>query len=303
LFVTLDKTTQDIEGVKNFIGELQVNGCPIEYDSTYKYWKFTGDLVVTGGIVSFSSDTARDFASITDGVEVDGRTILNEGGVLMLNPELTLGGEGGGELNTVAWGNIQGKPTTIKGYGITDAYTKTEADELLAKKKYVDDTFVTIGGDTVQNITGEKNFTGGLQVNGSPLVYNEQYGYWKIEGDLIITGGIASFSSDMAYDPISIMDGILTDGVTIQVNKTTKRLEVIGGGSGGGLNETQVKNIIESYNYLTSDTVATSSEKGIASFSNDFSVSNGHVSLNGVRVKVVSPSDSMSESGTLYIVV
>jgi len=33
-----------------------------------------------------------------------------------------------GEAGSVAWGNITGKQTTISGYGITDAYTKTEAD-------------------------------------------------------------------------------------------------------------------------------------------------------------------------------
>lgn len=31
-------------------------------------------------------------------------------------------------LTSVAWGIITGKPTTIAGYGITDAYTKTETD-------------------------------------------------------------------------------------------------------------------------------------------------------------------------------
>lgn len=33
-----------------------------------------------------------------------------------------------GFLKSVSWGDVSGKPTTLAGYGITDAYTKTEAD-------------------------------------------------------------------------------------------------------------------------------------------------------------------------------
>lgn len=34
--------------------------------------------------------------------------------------------------NSVAWGGVQSKPTTLEGYGITDAATKTELDSLAA---------------------------------------------------------------------------------------------------------------------------------------------------------------------------
>ena len=34
--------------------------------------------------------------------------------------------------NSVAWGGVQSKPTTLDGYGITDAATKTELDSLAA---------------------------------------------------------------------------------------------------------------------------------------------------------------------------
>ena len=32
----------------------------------------------------------------------------------------------------VLWGNVQNKPTTLEGYGITDAATKAELDSLAA---------------------------------------------------------------------------------------------------------------------------------------------------------------------------
>lgn len=34
--------------------------------------------------------------------------------------------------NSVAWGGVQSKPTTLEGYGITDAATKAELDSLAA---------------------------------------------------------------------------------------------------------------------------------------------------------------------------
>ena len=45
---------------------------------------------------------------------------------------LEAGGGGGG--GSTAWGDITGKPTTIAGYGITDAYTKTETSNLYLAK-------------------------------------------------------------------------------------------------------------------------------------------------------------------------
>ena len=54
-------------------------------------------------------------------------------------------------------------------------------------------SYVTLGGS--QTITGAKNFTGGLSVNGGSLIYNASEGYWKLEGNLLVTGGIAMYSN------------------------------------------------------------------------------------------------------------
>lgn len=86
---------------------------------------------------------------------------------------------------------------------------KTKAD-----KEYVDENFVTLS--TSQTITGTKNFTGGLKVNGCELVYNSYYGYWKLTGDLMVTGGISAFSD--TFTPSTIMDALLLDGETIGKN-------------------------------------------------------------------------------------
>lgn len=89
-------------------------------------------------------------------------------------------------------------------------------------------SYVTLSG--TQTISGEKNFTGGLKVNGSPIVYDAAKKYWKLEGDLLITGGLTMYGSDSSFTPSTIMDAIAVDRTTI--SKEGGVLRVIGGGSG-----------------------------------------------------------------------
>lgn len=89
-------------------------------------------------------------------------------------------------------------------------------------------SYVTLSGS--QTVSGEKNFTGGFKVNGSPIVYDAAKKYWKLEGDLLITGGLTMYGSDSSFTPSTIMDAIAVDGTTI--SKDGGVLRVIGGGSG-----------------------------------------------------------------------
>lgn len=86
--------------------------------------------------------------------------------------------------------------------------------------------YVTLAGS--ETITGSKNFTGGLKVNGSPIVYDADNKYWKLEGDLLVTGGVAMYSSDTEFTPSTIMDAIVVDNVTIV--KQDGKLVAVGGG-------------------------------------------------------------------------
>ena len=89
-------------------------------------------------------------------------------------------------------------------------------------------SYVTLGGS--QTITGAKNFTGGLSVNGGSLVYNASEGYWKLEGDLLVTGGVTMYGNEGTFTPSTIMDAIAVDGTTI--SKSGGVLKVIGGTGG-----------------------------------------------------------------------
>lgn len=102
-----------------------------------------------------------------------------------------------------------------------------------------DNTLSSILGDYIPiqgytDILGEKNFTGGLKVNGSPIVYDATNKYWKLEGDLLVTGGVTMYSSDTEFTPSTIMDAIVVDNVTI-VKQDGKLVAVGGGSSGGGV--------------------------------------------------------------------
>lgn len=88
-------------------------------------------------------------------------------------------------LATILGGKAN-KATTLAGYGITDAYTKTQVNNTFA-------LYIPIAGYT--NVTGEKNFTGGLRVNNSPSIYYDATNkYWKLEGDLLVTGGVTMYA-------------------------------------------------------------------------------------------------------------
>lgn len=174
-----------------------------------------------------------------------------------------------GNVNSIgdiitALGTKADKATTLAGYGITDAYTKTKVDELL-------DNYVTLA--TAQTITGEKNFTGGLKVNGSPIVYDATKKCWKLEGDLLVTGGVTQYGSDSEFTPSTIMDGVVVDNVTIKKNEDGA-LYFAGTVDGGVASSVAWENVTEKPTFAT---VATSGKYSdlsgkptlLSSFTND----------------------------------
>lgn len=165
---------------------------------------------------------------VTDFLEgEDTDTIINKWKEL----ETFLGGMSeSDELATILSGKAD-KGTTLKDYGITDAYTKTEIDSVF-------DDYVTIKGK--EEITGEKNFTGGLKVDGSPIVYDKDNEYWKLDGDLLITGAVTMFANEGKYTPSTIMDAVSVDGTTIMNDGTKLYINPNLDLGGGGLDDVNV---------------------------------------------------------------
>lgn len=129
------------------------------------------------------------------------------------------------------------KATTLAGYGITDAYTKS----------HIDSNFVTIG--TKQQITGEKDFVGGFKVNGGLVEYNATLKAWVFNGDLLVTGGVSAFSNISGFKPSTITDAVLIDDRTIKRNADGLLYAVAQGA--GGINEDQLADYLTTNGYLT----------------------------------------------------
>ena len=106
--------------------------------------------------------------------------------------------------------------------------------------------YVTIADK--ETITGEKNFTGGLKVNGSPIYYDSTNKYWKLEGDLLVTGGVTMYGSDSSFTSSTIMDAILYDSATLGINSNGQLY--VKGGAGGGINTTDLQNYLTQNSYL-----------------------------------------------------
>ena len=90
-------------------------------------------------------------------------------------------------------------------------------------------TFVTLAG--AQEITGEKNFTGGLKVNGGLLDYDPTHKVWKLDGNLLITGS-TTWNAVGDYTAPTLLDLLPYDPATL--SKEGGKLSVIGGGGSGG---------------------------------------------------------------------
>lgn len=112
---------------------------------------------------------------------------------------------------------------------------------------------------TEQTIPGSKNFTGGIKVNGQPLIYNAELGVWELTGDLLVTGNVAWFASIKGFKPSTIMDAVQVDGETIVKNELGQ-LKAIGGGSGGsggGLTVSDLSNYLTTNKYTKQSDVET----------------------------------------------
>lgn len=123
---------QDVEGLKNFVNGLLVASKLIYYDADKDALVIPMNLIVEKEAAWNSSPDGFDVPTFMDAVRVDNITIKKENGVLTVIGGA--GGSGGGVADSVLWSGIIDKPTTIEGYGITDAYTKSAVDDLLSKK-------------------------------------------------------------------------------------------------------------------------------------------------------------------------
>ena len=135
-YVTL-ATEQDITAIKHFTQGLSVG------TSKHKIYEkdgaviLEGNLLVTGGITAYSDGSSSSGSS--GGLDVDLMwEILGGTGTQQINKShLTTALSGYATESWVTSKNYATKSTTLAGYGITDAYTKTESDSYYFKDRGV----------------------------------------------------------------------------------------------------------------------------------------------------------------------
>lgn len=234
------------------------------------------------------------------------------------------------DIPSLPWSKITlGKPTTLAGYGITNAYTKTEVqDNFLALtggqlsgnlEVYKSTAYIwannnganSIGlragydvglrhrsGSNVEQwalavansgngmwtrfplavnmsvdeprsayslyVNGDSYTTGTFYLNGAPLTYNSSKNAWQLEGNLIVTGGLATYTKLSGFTNLDVMGGVVTDGTTIHIN-SAGQLEVIGGtGGGGSVSITGAASTIVSSNLTASRALISNSSGKVA---------------------------------------
>lgn len=196
-----------------------------------------------------------------------------------------------------AFSEITSKPTTLSGYGISNAYTKTEVeDNFLALtggqlsgnlEVYKSTAYIWANNNGANSIglragydvglrhrnssnveqwalavansgsgmwtrfplavnmsvdeprsayslyvNGDSYTTGTFYLNGAPLTYNSSKNAWQLEGNLIVTGGLATYTKLSGFTNLDVMGGVVVDGTTIAI--VDGALKYIGETSGGG---------------------------------------------------------------------
>ena len=102
LNTAIPKKTSELTNDSGFITLAQVPTAPVQSVNGQ-----TGAVVID----EYSLPTASD--TVLGGIKVGSGLTINSGGVLSAT--------GGGVADAVEWSNVQSKPTTVSGYGITDA--------------------------------------------------------------------------------------------------------------------------------------------------------------------------------------
>jgi hypothetical protein len=164
-------TSDVLYGVYDDTGAMMVANRTVIDNNSFRL-NFTS--AVTGRVVVFA-DAERFQASIAAGVMTAASLNVASGVVTADQTGLKVSGQSvatldGGVLNaaqipTIPFAKLSGVPTTLAGLGLTDAYTKTQTDSLLAAKAAAGGSStidfaaksVTVSGDILPSVPGVSN--------------------------------------------------------------------------------------------------------------------------------------------------
>lgn len=175
---------QDITGIKSFINGLNIGDILVKKHSDGVV-ELDGDLILTGSLTMYAQGS-HTASTILDALPIDNTTLSKEGGVLSVIGGVGGGSVDGIILNgttyspdeatklitlpnypttlpasdvyswakqpnkpSYSFSELSSHPTTLGGYGITDAYTKHEINTAVYSKSECDEFFVNKAGDTM----------------------------------------------------------------------------------------------------------------------------------------------------------
>lgn len=103
-----------------------------------------------------------------------------------------------------------------------------------------------------------------LLSNSKGVYYDSAKDAWVVEGNLVVTGGLATYTKLSGFTNLDVMGGVVTDGTTIHIN-SAGQLEVIGGtGGGGSVSITGAASTIVSSNLTASRALVSNSSGKVA---------------------------------------
>lgn len=183
------------------------------FDKEHKCWVFTHDVLIEGGVASFSKISEFTPSTVMDAVKVDNDTISKVNGVLKVS---------GAGIIPIDNASLVKKENEDGSYVIQVNVAEP-------------DKYIPVDGETIVfDKATNKLKAVGASATGCALIYDKDKKCWLLEGDLLVTGGLSTFSNIDGFTPSTIMDAIKVDGTTI--SKAGGVLAVVGGGTGGNVN-------------------------------------------------------------------
>ena len=228
--------TQDITGIKSFINGLNIGDILVKKHSDGVV-ELDGDLILTGSLTMFAQGS-HTASTILDALPIDETTLSKEGGVLSVIGGVGGGSVDGIILNgttyspneetklitlpnypttlpasdvyswakqpnkpSYSFGELSSHPTTLGGYGITDAYTKTDADSRYFR--HIGDTY-----EDGRN-TGWIGFGTGTYINAYPDgIAHKIYSYGQVTSFNSSYSRLELYSTHTSSDPNDGNNGI-----------------------------------------------------------------------------------------------
>lgn len=228
---------QDITGVKSFINGLNIGDILVKKHSDGVV-ELDGDLILTGSLTMFAQGS-HTASTILDALPIDNTTLSKEGDVLSVIGGVGGGSVDGIILNgttyspdettklitlpnypttlpasdvyswakqpnkpSYSFGELSSHPTTLSGYGITDAVTIDTHQQIYGSKEFRQTVFIDTQSDVKLIMRDDDNHAliGAANSKGSVLSRLGYYGdRWGIDGYKILTTNNYSAELDNRY--------------------------------------------------------------------------------------------------------